>query len=427
MMAFTKVTSTRLAFASFLMGIGSLILVNPYQFYTPEYAVMHGAMDLWGIGFILVGGTVLIANLFQVPRWFEVGVYSLASLAMLLLAAGFASTGFWIWVGNYTLLGIFFLIFLVAESQHQRGLAETDSRRAINLFALFMGLIAFITALIFLFTPESFEHNRFNLVRPQMRYVGLLALSASLLLFAIQIRPNRSGRLEKVAYLWTGLIFIAFFATVPLRYNIWPGRLFYGGFGLLTLFMPWSYHVTRWFNNPSLLYTRLTLLLILTMATPLVITITLVSKSEERTLTATVLQQQQQEASVLAETIDVYIDSHRASLHTLSKEPGLLDMDHAVLVERLVRYANAYPDVLAFSVFSREGELIARSDGRGSPPLREYQIFTATASTLQSSSDVYISPSYNLPVFAFSEPLFDDSGALLEYSCLERGGSVSLG
>lgn len=408
-MDFTKVTSTRLAFASFLMGIGSLILVNPYQFYTPEYAILHGAMDLWGVGFIMLGATILTANLFHVPRWIEVGVYTLASLVMLLLAAGFASTGFWIWVGNYTLLGIFCLISIVVGSKDQRGPAEVGSRRIIDLFALFMGLVALLTALVLMLTPESFEQDRFNLVRPQMRYVGLLALSASLLLFAIQIRPNRHARLKKVAYLWTGLIFIAFFASVPLRYNIWPGRLFYGGFGLLALFMPWSRYVTRWFNNPSLLYTRLTLLLILTMAAPLVMTVTLMSKSEERTLTATVLEHQQHEASVLAEAVNFYIGYHRAALRTLAEEP-LQDMQPAQLAQRLVSYARAYPDVLAFSVFSREGELVARSDGLGSPPLREYEIFTETASTLQPASAVYISPSVNVPVIAFSEPLFDTSG-----------------
>lgn len=408
MLAFTKVTTTRLAFANFLMGIGSLILVNPYQFYTHEYAILHSAMNVWGIAFIVLGAAILTANLFRVPRWFEVSIYTFASLVMLLLAAGFASTGFWVWTSNYALMGIFCLLSIFTVPQRTYNQAQTQPGRAVDLFAVFMGLVALVTALLLLLSPQSFGLDRFNLVHSRMPYIGLLALSASLLLFAVQLSPKRLAFLEKPAYIWVGLLFIIFFAAVPLRYNIWPGRLFYGGFGLLTLLMPWLRRATQWFKNPALLYTRLTLLLVLTMATPLVITITLVSKSQERILTAAALDRQQQEAAVLAETVYHYIDSHRAALHTLAQEPGLLAMDRTELMDRLVRYARAYPDALAFSVFSEDGTLIARSDGLSSPPLREYSIFKQTASSLQPASDVYTSPSLNLPVIAFSEPLFKE-------------------
>lgn len=408
-MAFTKVTSTRLAFAIFLMGIGSLILVNPSQFYTPEYVILHSAMDFWGIIFILLGAGILFANLFQFPRWLQSSIYTLTGLVMLLLAAGFVSTGFWFWAGNYMLLGIFCLLFIIAGPRNQSERGQTG--RSIDLFALFLGMVMFVSALQLLFAPQSFRDVRFNLIRPFMLYIGLVALSAGLLLFAIQMIPKRLPRLETAAYLWTGLLFAVYFVLVPLRYNIWPGRLFYGGFGLLALSMPWLQRATRWFTNPALLYTRMTLLLIITMAVPLVVTITLVSKNQEKILTTSALERQQQTASVLAETVYHYVGSFRAALHTLSIEPGLLEQDGTALMDRLARYARAYPDVLAFSVYSGDGKLVARSDGLDSPPLNEYAIFIETASTLQSGSDVYISPSVNLPVIAFSEPLFDASGA----------------
>lgn len=410
MKVYTKLTSTRLSFASFLMGIGSLILVNPYQFYTPEYTILHRAMDAWGIAFILLGAAILTTNLIHLARWVEIIIYTLTGLVLLLLAAGFARTGFWLWASNYALLGIFTLLFIVATSKTRAAQTAPKTGRSLDLLGLFCGLVAVANGLVLLLAPQTLHDQRYELIRPYALYIGLLALSAGILLLAVQVGPRMRPRLEKVAYIWASLFFLTYFFVVPLRGVLWPGRLFYGGFGLFILVLPWLKDKTRWLGNPALLYTRVSLLLVMTMAIPLITTVTLISRIQDRTTTNAVLARQQKEASLLAETVYYYINSHRAALHTLAQRPGLLEMDKATLSETLQRYARTYPNVLAFSVYSEDGELVSRSDGRISPPLREYSIFIDTASTLLPSTAVYISPSVNLPIFALSEPLFDESG-----------------
>ncbi len=409
-MRYTKVTSVQMSLAGYLLVMGALILVAPHQFDHPEYIVMHWALDAWGVGFLMLGAVTLSLALFHAPRWLQAIFHIFAGLVLFTLAAGFARTGFWHWATNYALLGCLSL-GLAAIPPAARARQPEPAARSLDLLGLFLGLLTATDGLLFLFAPQSFFDARYDLLRRYLVPAGIIFLVTGLLLMEVELFSSRNRALEWAIYTLGGVVFLAYTALVPARHAIWPGALFYGGFGLLMLLQPVLRRHRAHLFDPSLLYTRLSLLLVAAVAIPLITTVTLISKIEEASVTREVLDRQRAEASILAQTTSHYIALHRSALRVLAGQVDLARMDTAALEVLLQRFGSAYPDVLAFSVFGSDGQPIARSDNAPAISLSSYAIFEDVSNTRQPGAVVYNSPIYNRPVFAFSEPLFDSGGA----------------
>ncbi len=402
-MRFHRLTSVRFALAGFLTVMGALLFVAPHQFEDPEYSLLLNSTDSWGAVFILLGLLIFGLSMFRFPRLLEMVIYGSAAAVFLVLSVDFLYTDFWIWALNYFILALLALALLLISRSAPQG-------ESLDFLALFASLLSISSGLLFLFTRGGFSDARYDGIRPYLGWVGgMFLVAGAVLLLSRRLARNRPW-IKTAAYSLAGAVFLLYCWLVPVNHGLWPGILFYGWVGLLLLVLPHIRPRVRALN-PALLQTRLSILLAITMAAPLISTVALISKMEERSVTNDALASQRNESAMLAETTTQYILLHRSALHMLATQEDLPNRKREELARLLRQYASTYPDVIAFSIFDASGQPVARSDEVEAVPLTGTTVFSDLINSLQPGARVYFSPIYDRPILAFSEPLFDAGGA----------------
>src|SRR5258708_37031027 len=100
-----RIGSLQWAVGGFSAVIGTLMLVEPFQFAAPGYDPLRPYLAWWGLGFMLVGVS-LFAVAALAPRFRFMCLAHLCAGGMLLgLAVSFAFGGSWVGAGNNLVLG----------------------------------------------------------------------------------------------------------------------------------------------------------------------------------------------------------------------------------------------------------------------------------------------------------------------------------
>lgn len=401
-----RITSLQWAIGAFSVLLGAMMLVAPHQFDSSEYATVRGNLLFWGVVFFVLGAATFAASALRLSNPLHWGIHIAGVASLLMLATGFAATGFWNWVVNYAVMAIGLLFAGLTPEQQRDHSSLLDDRSAIRLLPLFIGIDALLDGLLLLFFPYTFVAERYTSMRSLFPWLGVVYSLAGVGLIALQLFPQRMRWLRILVYLFAGAAYLWYTILVPIPNRILSGLIFYGGISLILLSLPL---LERPFTrlDPTQLRIRLALLLAATMSIPLVITVTLISNQEERSVRQEVLQRQQAEATVLAEGVSRYVTLHHNALDALSHLPEIVNLSPSGARERLQEFANSYPDVTAFALFNAQGDQIARSDNQPMLPARGYPVFEEARSDHKPSSDVLISPVYKYPIFAFGYPVMD--------------------
>jgi signal transduction histidine kinase len=382
---------------------GALMFVAPHHFSAPTYAWLQPGLRWWGAWFLLAGIALLGMVALTRRRTLAVTAHLLSGLALLGMAISLIQAGAWVGGINYLAVAVSLVVGLLLPSR--AGLMDPGR----DALAAVVGLGSVATGLLVLLAPGQFGASVYDGIRPVLWAYGLAFLAAgSALLAAQHERTPQPAR--TAACVLSGLTLLTFLALVALPSRVWAGIAYFGIFGAFVATLPWlAPRLQR--VDPVSLRTRLVFVLTTTTAVPLIVTVAAVSNQQEQITASQAQALQKTLAVVLAQDVADFVRLHRAAVAGIATQPDLLSLPRDEQSRQLIALRRAYPEVLLFALYDRDGRGLARSDGQPPGSLAATATFVAVRQANRPGTHVLASQQTGRPVIGLMEPVRDSDGS----------------
>ena len=365
--------SLRWTLGPYCAFVGAFMLVAPHRFTAPVYAALLDYRGLWGMSALVAGVALLAVAILRPRRAVVLLGHGLAGATLLALSASFLQNRAWMGTIAYGVLG---------AGTFAAGILPRASRSGRDLFALLMGLVAVLHGLLLAVMPSLLAGSYFDVMRPQLRVIGLALILGGGLVLSAHLRRNSSAAYVWAAHLAGGAVFFFFGLAFSLPNRAWTGLALYWGCGLAVALLPWlSRRLAE--LDPASLRTRLAFSLATATSVALVLTAAIATSQEERLATAQVLETRQVEAQAIARNVADYVQLNGARAAVVASLAGRLPMTPVFQRALLEASRPSYPDVTGFVTLDAAGTVLAAI---GEVPLdvRDWRQFAAdTAADLQ--------------------------------------------
>jgi signal transduction histidine kinase len=381
--------------------LGALMFVTPHQFDGASYVGLRSQLPLWGLLFLLAGGSLIGTLVFAAPDALRILAHVVAAAMLICLAVGVIAVGAWLGATGYVFLAIG---ILVAAALPRTSLSFSPADR--HLLPLVIGMSCLVSGLIVFSLPGQLASPVFDPVRNLLPLYGAGYLVGGLAVVGHQLRPFRSTVLVRGAHLLLGASMWAFVAPfVPL--HVWSGIAYAGIFGGAIALQPWIGPRLRRLD-PASLRTRLAVTSSAVVALALIAMVALSTNQEEQTASTGALEEQRAQAGDVAADVADMVDKEHDVLTTMSVRTDLASMSPDALHRLLQGYATSYTEVGIFAAYDLFGKGIARSDDRDPVSYAGRPIFDEVQRTHAFSIDLTDSPLLGASVVDFGAP-FDNS------------------
>lgn len=348
-----RVATLRWAIGGFCLAIGALMCVVPHQFSSPAFALIRAYLPWVGNIYLAAGAALIGVAALRPRRSLTMAGHAAAGGALLFYALMFLSTAAW---------GAWPLYLALSLGTIGAGLLPSDrdrpaSERGGDLFAIVMGICAVSVGLVMLLLPGQFQLSIYDLLRPYLRWFGVVFIGSGGLLVLVHLRLGQPRPLYWPAHVLIAGAFFVYMALVSVPNRGISGIAFYGGFGLLLALLPRLGPALGRMDARSL-QIRQALILAATAAIPLTLTVTIITDQQERIALDRALDEQQVLATLAAQNISDDVLYHRGAVAALAA--GLADTSDAAAQERqLGQLQAAYAEILACATFDAAGARIA--------------------------------------------------------------------
>jgi signal transduction histidine kinase len=348
-------SSLRWAMGLFCSFIGAFMLVAPHQFSAPVYERLLPFATPWAVAALAAGVGLLAAAATRTRRAMRRAAHGLASLVLLTLAFGFATTGAWAGTLAYGVLACGLLLPAGLRGRPPRGPAG-------DLLSLLMGLVGTLAGALMALGPEFLAHNPWvkagHPFYARALGVALLATGPPLAWAQLRRPPQR--------WLWTvhlaagvSLLLTGVAAATPPP--AWTGIALFWGVGSAVALLP---GLQRWSAglDPSALRTRLALALATATSLALVLAAAVSTSQEERLATAHATETLAVETHSVAQNVRDYVELNGARAATLAALCGQLPLAGEPQRRLLEASRPRYRDASGLLLLGLDGRLLA-SDG----------------------------------------------------------------
>jgi PAS domain S-box-containing protein len=397
-----EITPLQWAAGGFGAGLGTLILVVPHQFLSSVYAPFRPFLALWG-ALLLVGGMGLVGSAALRPRSLIVAVAHLTgAAAFCAMALGFLFNGAVPGFVNHAVLAL----GVVAAPILAR--APRDRGGSIDVLSLVLGISAVGYGLCLVALRQSLGGPIFEPNRERLPFYGLALIVGGSALALDALRPT-TPRARTVARLIAGAAFLLWLLAGTLQARLWSGVLYYGGFGLLLLLLPWLGPRLSWLDR-RLLRSQLALSFVLLASVPLIGLVAWMTDQTERSIKAELLLRQQAGAMAIAQDVTDYLTLHRAAVIGVASLPGLLQRTPEEQGRILRSFDAAYPEITAWRLYSATGDPVAQSDELPFANVAGLPTFASIQQTGQPAATLQVARQTRLPVVVIGAPIVDGEG-----------------
>jgi PAS domain S-box-containing protein len=334
---------------------GALMLVAPHRIAGLPDMLADTGLTLWGVVF-LAAGIVQLASIALPVRPLVLMLAHLASAGLLLaMAASLALDGRWAGA-------ILCISLILALALTQIGAAHAGPRTGRALLLL-MTVCAILHGALILGWPSiavpDIQESRY----PGLIAVGLAYLIGGVFLVPMQYRVNAPAWLRGVAHTLIGAALVITAAFLSNN-GAWTRGFLYAEVGVLVLLVPRLRERLARFDGTSL-RARLSVVLAITVAVPLIAVVSLVAERQERTATEHERQHQRTVAQWIARDIATILRAH-PDLTTLDALPDDLfaGLGAALALDEAWDGRWVY-------VVDAAGRAIAQGEGSQLPPLTD--------------------------------------------------------
>jgi PAS domain S-box-containing protein len=214
-----------------------------------------------------------------------------------------------------------------------------------------------------------------------------------------------------LAYLASGFIWLVFLIWAVLPTGSWAEIAFCGLVAFYLIVYPWLVHYAS-FPFRTSLHARITLVLGIAVAFPLISTVAWISYREGLNTRDRALAHLQRESYNLAAGVSYFVDLHRSGVLSLAQTPGMLAQDPEVLTRVIQSFQTAYPDTRSFTIYDANNIALARGTGAQVFPASTDPLLDRTRQILKPVGGLYVSPLLPQRLLGFGVPILDDHGVL---------------
>lgn len=402
---YLRVLTLQWAIGCFCLVVGALMCIVPHQFSSPSFSLIRPSLP-WAGGIYLAAGIGLVGAAALQPRHsLVIAAHGVAGSALLFYAFMLLRTGTWSGWPIYLVLGLGTIAAAVLPVYGWPG-----PRMDGDMFAILIALCAVSNGLVMLLLPGQFQLAIYDRVRPHLLWFGLAFLSSGVLLITAQVRRARLPLLEWSAHALVALAFLCYMALVSVPNRGITGIMFYGGFGILLLLLPWLSQPLAWLDASSLRL-RLGLALAALAAVPLTLTVAVITDQEERIALDQALVNQQTLAASMAQDVGNYARLQKSAVAALALQFAGWRVAPQAQREQLQAFQALYPDFDSCGAFDAAGRPLARSDGAPPAGRDSAPIVAEVRRTLRPALALQPAPGSGRPTLAFGAPIPGPGGA----------------
>ena len=403
-----RVGSLQWVVGAYCCFLGAILLIAPRGFDHAILTAFQSRVWLFGAGLLIAGVSLFAAAILIPSRPATTSAHFAAGILLFLIGIIDARGSDWLFaIDNLSLS----LAMILSGIIYDPGPPNPPVR--INLATLLVGEVSLLTGLLLLAFPASAMAAVSPAVWDYLPVFGVLFVASAWLLFFVLLpfqKPSAAGSrwpgVGWLAYLAAGVVWLIFDAWAIAPVSSWPDIAFYILIGIYLIFYPWLVSASTFPFRVSL-HARITLLLGVSVALPLIATVAWTAQQEESLTKNRVLAELESESSSLAGGANDYINQHQEAALAMAQAPDLLTMQPPAAVARLKAYQTAFPDMLAFTIYDYSGNPLGRSDQSQPLPAGNNPTFLSARRTLQPVSGLEISAAYRRPVFLFGAPILD--------------------
>ena len=385
-------------------AIGAQLLIVPHQVNSLAYDALRPNSAAWGVVALSGGMLLLVVAIVGGARRLQVVAHLGVGGIMLLLSSMFGTSGAWFGAIVFGALGAATL-----NAPWLARASRNDPAASSDLFTIAMCFGLGVVGIAIEATPGAFVMTGYDRLAPYQHWHGASLVVASLLAIWAQldVRTPRWASWPAVLVL-VGIGVLPMFARAFTQ-GIWTGITLHGICTIALLSAPWlGPRLDR--IDPRSLNTRLAMTLAISSAVALITIVTIDANREESSLRSQASASQQTLATALGHDVADYVELHEAAARALAAGPGLLDRSAEEQTAWLRAYSAAYPNVVVFSTFDRDGQQLARSDGRPLSAVANSPWFERVRTTLRPVRVVTRSTSIQRPIFGYAAPVRGPDG-----------------
>jgi signal transduction histidine kinase len=408
-----RIGSLQWVVGAYCSVLGAILLVAPHDFDNSVIAAFQNRSWIFGTG-LLITGVAMFCVAILVPSRASTLAGHLCSGILLIMLGSIT------WRADNILGAVDNLVLgggtiLAGWCYHP---ARVTPPARYNLATLLLGIASLINGGILLLMPVAVQASVPAYTWQYLPVFGVLfLLGAGLLffvLFPLQLfsqTPQSWPGIPWLVYLAAGLIWLVFLVSVVRPFASWVDIAFYAMVAVYLLVYPWLVTFSV-FPFRTSLHARITLLLGIAVAFPLISTVSWISFRELTDATNRSLTHLQTESKNLATGISYNVELHRSGVLALARIPDLADLDQDILATEMSAYREAYPDMLYLAMYDQNGQLVAQTSepalfAGGADP-----IFELVRRALQPVSDVLASPLNRQAILGYGVPILDGQGEL---------------
>lgn len=404
-----RVLALRTATLSWAVGIfcalvGALMLIVPHQFVSPIFSVIRPYLPVAGSIYLCVGFGLLVVTALSLGRWSTILIHTATSFAIFFYALMLFRAGSWSGCFLYSALALGTLLAGWLSTGYEHRSAEREG----DLFAVVLGVSAIGNGLSLILLPSQFQSSLYDFVRPAISSFGLAFVLSGLILIGVQFREPAQRWLFWLAHLPAACTFLAYMFAVALPTRSITGIVFYGGFGLVILTLPWFGQRLVLIDARSLRL-RLALWLAAAIVVPLTLMIAFITNQQERIALNEALMNQELLATAQAHEVDANITLYINAVSALATRIDVQNQDVAEQRAQLRLFLRNYPNLLACVTYDSMGRGMTRSDDQPILGAASGGIFDYVQQQRMPGTELRISSATKRPILVIAAPLFNQS------------------
>ncbi|MGE3908284.1 MAG: ATP-binding protein [Chloroflexota bacterium] len=413
----TGLTSVpRRAIGAACVLLGAVLLISPHHLLRSGQPIDALHHDLSGIALAVAGLLLLGVDAFRPGIRFTTVSHAFAALVLGRLIWIFVENGAWPGVMMFAPTAAIVAIIPLLEFWGAAPSALPGSA-PVNMLSVALACIALVVGLVIFGLPT--EIIQVSLYQGAVvRYsIAFGFISTSAIIIVTELAGRGGAPIARLAQLSLAVLSLWRMVAGALPQGNWPGMVMLamcGGY-FLWLTLPWR---SRAVHAPaqtvtgesSSLRARLALTLATAATIPLLLAASELAAREEASTVQEAVEQAGTVAGALANEIDNVFSLNVAAVSALASQPGLASADPATQEAILRAFATAYPEIVTFATYDREGQPIARTDGRPLVAFSERSLLQEVLATNAPVQGVRKSVTSGNALLAFVAPIQDAQG-----------------